>query len=131
MDKDWPLHRRVISGGARMLARPLTPLSDPMSGFFGLPRTVYIAHKSKVNPIGYKIALELYVKCGCRAAAEVPINFGVRAHGESKLSSKVIVNYLQHLAALYPHRIPLAVLLAVPLLVLALLAYIFFVVFMA
>jgi dolichol-phosphate mannosyltransferase len=30
IDKDWPLYRRVISSGARLLARPLTPLSDPM-----------------------------------------------------------------------------------------------------
>ena len=30
------MHRRVISTGARMLARPLTTVSDPMSGFFGI-----------------------------------------------------------------------------------------------
>ncbi len=30
IDKDWPLYRQVISKGARMLAQPLTPLSDPM-----------------------------------------------------------------------------------------------------
>lgn len=36
MDKDWPLYRRVISSGARVLALPLTTASDPMSGFFGI-----------------------------------------------------------------------------------------------
>ena len=36
MDKDWPLHRRIISSGARILALPLTTASDPMSGFFGI-----------------------------------------------------------------------------------------------
>lgn len=36
MDKNWPLYRRVISSGARMLALPLTTASDPMSGFFGI-----------------------------------------------------------------------------------------------
>ncbi len=36
MDKDWPLYRRVISSGARLLALPLTTASDPMSGFFGI-----------------------------------------------------------------------------------------------
>ena len=32
------MHRRVISTGARMLARPLTTVSDPMSGFFGIQK---------------------------------------------------------------------------------------------
>lgn len=36
MDKDWPLYRRIISSGARLLALPLTSASDPMSGFFGI-----------------------------------------------------------------------------------------------
>ena len=36
MDKNWPMYRRVISSGARMLALPLTTASDPMSGFFGI-----------------------------------------------------------------------------------------------
>ena len=36
MDKNWPMYRRVISSGARMLALPLTSASDPMSGFFGI-----------------------------------------------------------------------------------------------
>jgi hypothetical protein len=36
MDKNWPLYRRIISWGARSLARPLTSASDPMTGFFGI-----------------------------------------------------------------------------------------------
>jgi dolichol-phosphate mannosyltransferase len=108
IDKDWPLYRRVISSGARMLARPLTPLSDPMTGFFGLRRDVFQrANRSGIiNPIGFKIALELYVKCRVRLHAEIPIIFGVRVHGESKLSSKVIFGYLRHLRELYDFVFP-------------------------
>jgi hypothetical protein len=40
IDKNWPLHLQVISKVARLLARPLTPLSDPMTGFFGTKRGV-------------------------------------------------------------------------------------------
>jgi hypothetical protein len=40
IDAAWPLHRRVISKGARLLAQPLTPLSDPMTGFFGLTKVL-------------------------------------------------------------------------------------------
>ena len=38
IDENWPLHRRVISSTARLMARPLTPLSDPMTGFFGIQK---------------------------------------------------------------------------------------------
>lgn len=101
IDKNWPAHRRLISWGARILARPLTPLSDPMSGFFGVRRECYEAGLKEVNPIGYKIALELFVKCGVKQFEEVSFNFATRTFGESKLTGKVIVNYLLHLYALY------------------------------
>lgn len=101
IDKDWPVHRRVISWGARLLARPLTPLSDPMSGFFALRRGVLQRGLKDVSAIGYKIALELFVKCQVKRYEEVAFSFGARTEGESKLSSKVILHYLKHLKALY------------------------------
>lgn len=108
IDKDWPLHRVVISKGARLLARPLTPLSDPMTGFFGVQRAPYAtAAKSKaLSPLGFKIALEVYVKTGVSKVVEVPFSFGVRTVGESKLTGKVIVHYLLHLKDLYTYRMP-------------------------
>ena len=36
MSKDWPIYRRIISWGARMLAVPLTSVSDPMTGVFAI-----------------------------------------------------------------------------------------------
>lgn len=101
IDKDWPVHRRIISWGARILARPLTPLSDPMTGFFGITRAVLNRGLKDVSPIGYKIALELHVKCRVRKSDEVPFSFAARTVGESKLTGKVIVHYLKHLYALY------------------------------
>lgn len=63
IDKDWPLYRRIISSGARAMARPLTSASDPMSGFFGLQKK-YLMHKDakSINSQGFKIALDLLVK---------------------------------------------------------------------
>eukprot|EP00754_Rhynchopus_humris_P046589 Rhum_TRINITY_DN6139_c0_g1::Rhum_TRINITY_DN6139_c0_g1_i1::g.19121::m.19121/K00721/DPM1; dolichol-phosphate mannosyltransferase len=106
VSSDWPLHRRIISGGARLLARPLSPLSDPMSGFFGVRREAYEAAKPKINPIGYKIALETYVKGGIASneLQEVDFLFGAREEGESKLTGKVMVYYLLHLKELYLFR---------------------------
>jgi len=125
IDKDWPLHRRVISTGARLLALPLSSLNDPMSGFFGIPRHVLQrAVANKVSPIGFKIALEIFVKARVdhSRVVHVPISFGVRTVGESKLSSKVILSYLSHLVELYhftfPALIPVLVVLILTLLVL-------------
>jgi len=42
IDKNWPLYRQIISKGARALSLGLTPLSDPMTGFFGLPKAVVL-----------------------------------------------------------------------------------------
>jgi dolichol-phosphate mannosyltransferase len=60
----------------------------------------------KINPVGFKIALELYVKCACKSSSEVPFSFGVRVHGESKLTGKVIINYLTQLWELYQYQYP-------------------------
>jgi len=104
IDKSWPLHRRIISVGARLLSRPLSPLSDPMTGFFGVRKDVYNRGKQKISPIGFKICLETYVKCGVKKSAEVPFSFGVRTVGESKLTGTVIIRYLQQLAELYRYQ---------------------------
>lgn len=105
IDKDWPLYRRVISSTARMMARPLTIASDPMSGFFGLQKK-YLnqANEKDINSSGFKIALELLAKLPLpkeNTLGEIPFSFGVRTEGESKLSGKVIIQYLQQLKELY------------------------------
>jgi dolichol-phosphate mannosyltransferase len=110
MDESWPLYRQVISVGARMLALPLTSLSDPMTGYFGLKKSLL---NNKISPIGFKIGMEIYVKCGVKNHLEVPIDFGVRVEGESKLSSKVIVNYVYHLIQLYWFKFQFLIVLAV------------------
>ncbi|KAG8343869.1 putative Glycosyltransferase like family 2 Glycosyl transferase family 2 [Trypanosoma vivax] len=101
IDRDWPLYRRIVSWGGRMLSRPLTPLSDPMSGFFALRAEVFQRARGALNPIGYKIALEIFVKSNVSKYEEVGFNFSTRLTGESKLTGKVIVHYLQHLQSLY------------------------------
>ena len=103
--EDWPFLRRLTSRTAGLLARPLTPLSDPMAGFFALHRATW-QRADRLNPIGYKIALELYVKCRCRNAAEVPIIFQTRIAGDSKLNVAEQVRYLRQIVGLYRFRFP-------------------------
>ncbi|VVB53748.1 Glycosyltransferase AglD [uncultured archaeon] len=98
----WPLHRQIISKVATMLAQPLTPLSDPMSGLFMIKREVI--EDVTLNPLGFKILLEIAVKGHVSKITEVPFTFKDRLAGESKLNSKEQINYLKHLFALYRYR---------------------------
>ena len=104
--EDWPYWRKLASRVATALARPLAPLSDPMSGFFALHRKTW-EQAETLDPVGYKIALELYVKGRCSQPAEVPIRFEKRTAGVSKLSVTEQMRYLRHLGRLYRFRFPL------------------------
>lgn len=103
--ENWSLGRRLGSKGASLLAIPLAPVSDPMSGYFALRRRVW-RRAEKLDPIGYKIALELLVKSRATRIEEVPIRFETRAAGESKASLAEMLRYLLHLRRLYAFRRP-------------------------
>jgi dolichol-phosphate mannosyltransferase len=103
---DWSWPRRLASRMATLLARPLAPISDPMSGFFALNREVWDG-ADRLNPVGYKIGLELYVKGRCCRPAEVPIDFALRTAGESKFGLRQQWQYARHLWRLYRYRYPL------------------------
>jgi len=102
-DESWGLFRYLNSRFATHLAAPLTKTADPMAGFFGLRRETFEC-VTELNPIGYKIGLELMVKCGCVNTVEVPIHFANRKQGTSKLSLREQLNYLRHLVRLYDFR---------------------------
>jgi dolichol-phosphate mannosyltransferase len=97
---DWGVLRWLNSRLATFLAMPLTALHDPMSGFFAIRRTSVGAGRD-FDPIGYKVLLELIIKCRCRVVVEVPIHFENRLHGESKLTFKEQLHYIRHLRRLY------------------------------
>ena len=99
-DDNWGYLRYFASTIATLLARPLTAVSDPMSGFFVLRKEDF-ARARDLNPIGYKIALELIVKCGFDNVGEVPIHFVNRVRGESKLTFGEQLRYIKHLRRLY------------------------------
>lgn len=110
-DDDWGFLRWLNSVIATLLARPLTAVRDPMSGFFAMRKADFDAARD-LNPVGYKIALELIVKCGFENVGEVPIHFTDRVHGESKLTLKEQLKYIKHLRRLYLHRFANAMYLA-------------------
>lgn len=98
-DHKWTIYRRINSKIATLIAKPFTTAKDPMSGFFAIPERVYKRGNS-FNPIGYKIALELIVRCRCKDVLEVPIHFSNRRYGKSKLTIKEQLNYLVHIKRL-------------------------------
>ncbi len=99
----WPVMRKIISRGATMLSKPLTNVSDPMSGFFFFRRSTIDG--VELSPIGYKIMLEILVKGKYDGIMEVPFTFRDRYKGESKLNWKEHVNYVRHLFRLYVFKI--------------------------
>ncbi|MEA3191022.1 MAG: dolichol-phosphate mannosyltransferase [Thermoplasmata archaeon] len=98
------LARRTISKGARALAKLALPpirrhrLTDPMSGLF-LVRRERI-DPDALRPTGYKILLEVLGRARLERVEEVGYTFQDRRGGASKLGSKVIVQYLAHVAML-------------------------------
>jgi dolichol-phosphate mannosyltransferase len=101
---DWGFFRFLNSQIATALARPLTRISDPMSGFFALPRAVF-ERALQPSPLGYKIGLELLVRCGCENVREIPIHFANRTRGESKLTVEQQLLYVRHLIRLYRFKL--------------------------
>lgn len=99
---NWPWHRRFASWFANLLARPLVPMRDATSGFFALKREVI--DEVKLDPIGFKIGLEIMARGDYRRFREVPYTFTDRAYGESKFGSREVINYLRHLIRLWPLR---------------------------
>ena len=95
----WSVFRRVCSRLATYLAKPLTDVNDPLSGFFAIHREILVDFQK--NVAGFKIGLELLVSGGnALRVAEIPIEFHDRQKGESKLDRHIIWAYLLQLVRL-------------------------------
>lgn len=96
---NWPWRRRITSQVAISLARPLTRVRDITSGFFFFKRE--IIDGVKLDPIGFKIGLEVIVKGKYSKVKEIPYVFTDRTAGTTKFNSGEIFNYLKQLAKVY------------------------------
>ncbi|MFB2768377.1 glycosyltransferase [Pelatocladus sp. BLCC-F211] len=99
----WSLTRRFLSRGAQLLGLVILPsvvgrVSDPMSGYF-LLRRQSIANVT-LNPVGYKILLEVIGRGQIKQIAEVGYVFCERKQGESKVTWKQYLEYIHHLLRL-------------------------------
>ena len=82
----WPWHRKLISQTGVFLARRLTGVHDPLSGYFFLHRSV-IDGVQLTSP-GFKILLEILVKGAYASTVEIPFIFRNREYSSSKLNFK-------------------------------------------
>ncbi len=95
--------RRFGSRAAGRLAFLLFPaalgdVSDPMSGFFAVRRDAL--YLDRLDPLGYKILLEILGTHQDVSVEEVPFSFGRRLHGESKAGLVEGSRFLRHLVQL-------------------------------
>jgi dolichol-phosphate mannosyltransferase len=82
---------------ATRLSRSLLkhPVSDPMSGFFMLRRTLADTMAAGLSREGFKILFDIVSRLPAEARiAEVPFTFRKREHGESKLGLVVTLQFL-------------------------------------
>lgn len=90
-------YRKFVSGTARLIGQILLPclrkISDPTSGLF-MFRKEAIA-QADMRPVGWKIMVEVLATAKYRRIVEIPYAFAQRESGESKLDSKVTIQYLQ------------------------------------
>lgn len=97
---EWDERRHTLSRLATRLAQRLcrVRVADPMSGFFAVSRPTFTAALPHLNPVGFKILLDLLVHLPPGTVVrEVPLRFGSRRHGESKLSRLVQVQFLEYI----------------------------------
>ena len=99
---NWPKRRYIISRTACYLCSLLTTIKDVTSGYFFFKRDVI--HNKILDPVGFKICLEVLVKGDYQTIIEVPYTFSDRVTGKSKMGTKEIGFYLQHLYKLYKYK---------------------------
>lgn len=100
---EWSVFRRMTSRGAQILGLMIAPqvvgrVSDPMSGYFMVRRSSVT--NQILNPQGYKILLEILARGEIEQISEVGYVFQERQDGESKVTWRQYVEYLQHLVRL-------------------------------
>lgn len=101
---DGGLHgfRKLISLTARIIGqfsiRRLREISDCTGGYFGIRRKVIDG--VHLEPVGWKILIEVLVKGNYETVHEIPYTFLARNDGKSKMDIKEQWNYLVHIARL-------------------------------
>lgn len=102
------LYRKLVSFVARQIGKIYLPnlrkISDLSSGIFMFKKDI-LNEKIKLNPIGWKIMLEVLEKSNYKKIIEIPYKFQPRNSGSSKMNKKVMKEYIEQLRILKKERI--------------------------
>jgi dolichol-phosphate mannosyltransferase len=96
---EWDRSRRVQSWIANKMAQLLlgVRVKDPMSGYFLVRRKVFFEIREQLNGKGFKILLEILWNLHASKIKEVPYTFRPRTRGQSKLSGRIILQFVHQL----------------------------------
>jgi dolichol-phosphate mannosyltransferase len=101
----WSWRRQLNSRVASVLARGLTAVRDPLSGFFATKQST-LRRADELSPLGDKVGLEIIVRCDVRQIVEVPISFANPVFGQSSRTFAQQRQYCRQLAGLYEAKYP-------------------------
>lgn len=91
--------RKIVSHTAAFIGKfflkELRNISDPTGGFFAFKKKILSG--VILNPIGWKILIEILVRGKYTKVKEIPYKFDRRSSGDSKMSFKEQINYLKHI----------------------------------
>ena len=93
----WSERRASMSGLATRLSRIVlrAEVTDPMSGFFMLPRAVFDRAAPRLSAVGFKILLDLLASLPePPRVRELPYPFRARVAGPSKLDAGVLFDFV-------------------------------------
>ena len=96
-----PLRRlvsRQSTRAARLMLSQARQTTDPMSGFFAIRRA--ILDGATLQPVGFKILIEVLVRSRARRVVDVPYTLDRRTRAASKASPLEGVRFLRHLVRL-------------------------------
>lgn len=100
---NFSLYRKMVSTGAtaiaRILIKKVANVKDIQSGFFALKRNVI--ENVDMNPVGYKILLEILSVGHYNTVKEVPYTFSVRENGQTKMNFAIMLEYILHIIMLF------------------------------
>jgi len=93
----WSPRRASMSGLATRLSQAVlrAAVTDPMSGFFMLPRAVFDRAAPRLSAVGFKILLDLLASLPePPRVRELPYRFRARVAGTSKLDAGVLLDFV-------------------------------------
>jgi dolichol-phosphate mannosyltransferase len=94
--------RHLVSRASKALVHAFVPssrrLADPLGGLFAVRRSVL--EGVALQPCGYKILLEVMVRCQPRPVRNVGFDFALRQAGKSKADIREGLLFIRHLGRL-------------------------------